>query len=415
MRVSLQSLGCKVNQAEILDLEHALRRGGHELVGLAERPDVCVVNTCTVTSKSDYQSRQLIRRAARAGGRVIVTGCYSQMNQDRVSGMDNVHHVVENRDKDKLIKYIDDKLKVINESVSRGSRTRYFLKAQDGCDHSCSYCLVWKARGRSRSIALGEAIKRARAAVETGYKEIVLSGVHLGLYGQDLVPQISLSDLMEEILLKTEVSRIRLSSLEINEITPRIIKLLGGSRVCSHLHVPLQSGDSGVLKQMKRNYDMEHFRDRVHEISSQSKETLALGTDIIAGFPTETDEAFDNSLALASELPFTYMHVFPYSSRPGTQASGLEDIVGQDKRVARASMLRSLAAWKKESYMRTQDGRTLEVLFEKKGRDGLWVGTSENYLKIKASSNADLNGSLRTLKVQVVAGGDLYGNIEDTA
>ncbi|HEB02600.1 MAG TPA: MiaB/RimO family radical SAM methylthiotransferase, partial [Nitrospirae bacterium] len=368
MRISLQSLGCKVNQAEILDLEHALRRGGHELVGLAERPDVCVVNTCTVTAKSDYQSRQLIRRAARTGGRVIVTGCYSQMNQDRVREMDNVHHVVSNTDKDKIISYIDDKLKVINDPGSRSSRTRYFLKVQDGCSNSCSYCLVWKARGKSRSIALGEAVKRARAAVEAGYKEIVLSGVHLGLYGHDLLPQVSLADLMEEILLKTKVPRIRLSSLEINEITPRILKLLGDSRVCSHLHVPLQSGDSGVLGQMRRNYDMEGFRDRVLEISSQLGETLALGTDIIAGFPTETDEAFDNSLALASELPFTYMHVFPYSSRPGTQACGLEDIVGQNKRVARASMLRDLAAWKKESYMRTQDGRILEVLFEKRLR-----------------------------------------------
>ncbi len=292
----------------------------------------------------------------------------------------------------------------------RGSRTRYTLKVQDGCDYSCSYCLVWKARGKSRSVLLKEAVSKAKLAVEVGYKEIVLSGIHLGLYGHDLAPRVSLAELIEEILLKTSVARIRLSSLEINEVTPRILSLLDDPRVCSHLHIPLQSGDSGVLSQMKRNYDIEYFRDRVLEVASHH-ENLALGTDIIAGFPTETDMAFENSLAHLAELPFTYMHVFPYSARPGTLASGMEDIVGHAKRDARAGMLRDLAAWKKESYTRSQDGKTLEVIFEKKAKDGLWVGTSENYLKVRAQSNDDLNGRLLDLKVEIDAKGALFAYI----
>ncbi len=408
MRVSLQCLGCKVNQAEIADLEQALISGGHEIVELSAQPDLCVVNTCTVTSKSDYQSRQLIRKSARTGARVIVTGCYSDMNTKSVSGMDRVEHVAANQDKSLIINYIDRNIKVSDEMSGRGSRTRYFLKVQDGCDHCCTYCIVWKARGKSRSIALEESVEMAKRATGQGYNEIVLTGVHLGLYGQDLSPALTLSDLIEGLLSKSEIRRIRVSSLEINEVTSDLLDIFMDSRVCPHLHIPLQSGDSDVLASMNRKYDKEHYRQRVLEIVSRTGE-IALGTDIIAGFPTEPEGAFENSLSLASELPFTYMHVFPYSSRPGTAAGGFEDIVGHPRRKERAALLRDLAAWKKQVYLRNNIGRDLNVLFEQKGIDGLWSGTSENYLKVKVRSKEDLNGALRNVRISRVENGNLIG------
>jgi len=410
VRVSLQCLGCKVNQAEIADLEQALISGGHEIVELSGHPDLCVVNTCTVTSKSDYQSRQLIRKSARSGARVIVTGCYSDMNTKSVSGMNLVEHVASNRDKSHIISYIDDNIKVSDEVIARGSRARYFLKVQDGCDHSCSYCIVWKARGKSRSVSLEKSIEIAKRATQQGYNEIVLTGVHLGLYGQDLSPALKLSILVEELLSKTEIRRLRLSSLEINEVTPGLLDIFTDSRVCPHLHIPLQSGDSDVLGSMNRKYDREYFRQRILEISSRAGE-IAIGTDIIAGFPTETERAFENSLSLASELPFTYMHVFPYSSRPGTVAGGLEDIVGHRRRKERAAVLRDLARWKKQVYLREYIYRDLNVLFEKRGADGFWSGTSENYLKVKVRSQEDLDGALRIVRISRVKDEILFGTL----
>ncbi len=413
MRISLQCLGCKVNQAEIADLEHSLRSNGHELVDLSGNPDVCVVNTCTVTAKSDYQSRQLIRKSARSGARVIVTGCYSDMNPVSVSKMDLVEHVVNNANKDSIISYIDNNVKVRDNVLTRGSRTRYFLKVQDGCDHSCTYCMVWKARGMSRSIAMDKAVDMARRASEQGYNEIVLTGVHLGLYGQDINSGLTLADLVEELLSSTDIRRLRLSSLEINEITPRLLDVFMDSRVCPHLHIPLQSGDSGVLSEMNRAYDRDLFRERVLEIVSRTGD-IALGTDIIAGFPTETEEAYENTLSLASELPFTYMHVFPYSSRPGTVACGLTDIAGHGRRKQRASMLRELAGWKKQDYLKANKDRTLEVLFEKKEYDGLWAGTSGNYIRVKARGRDNLEGHLCKVRIREVANGHLLGDLENT-
>lgn len=377
---------------------------------LSEHPDVCVVNTCTVTSKSDYQSRQLIRKSARSGARVIVTGCYSDMNPVSVSKMDNVEHVVLNANKDNIINYIDDNVKVSNNVLTRGSRTRYFLKVQDGCDHSCTYCMVWKARGKSRSVDLDKAVDMARRASEQGYNEIVLTGVHLGLYGQDINSELTLAELVEELLSRTNIRRFRLSSLEVNEVTPRLLDVFMDPRVCPHLHIPLQSGDSGVLREMNRTYDRDLFRERVLEIVSRTGE-IALGTDIIAGFPSETEEAYENTLSLATELPFTYMHVFPYSSRPGTVACELEDIAGHDRRKHRASTLRDLAAWKKQDYLRANMKKSLEVLFEKKGSDGLWVGTSGNYIKIKTKSQGDLEGQLCKVFIREVADGHLLGDL----
>jgi threonylcarbamoyladenosine tRNA methylthiotransferase MtaB len=412
MRVSLLTLGCKVNQAEMADIEGALQGMGHEIVGLTENPDVCVVNTCTVTAKSDYQSRQLIRRAGRTGARVIVSGCYAELNKGTVTRMEGVAKVVSNSDKSSII-YILGANSESTGSTMPGGRSRYFLKVQDGCNNSCSYCIVPRARGSSKSVPPHEIIEKARRAVSEGYRELVLTGIHLGQYGADLEGG-SLPGLVENILNNTGVQRLRLSSIEVNEVDDRLLGLFDDPRMARHLHIPLQSGDDGVLSMMNRNYDTAFFREVAARIAERLPET-ALGTDVIAGFPGESESAFRNTVDLMRELPFSYLHVFPYSRRPGTPAADMDDAVGESLRKERSRTLRSLGARKKEAYMARQVGRTLETLIESRTSEGTWRGTSCNYLKVRASGSALRRGSIVPVRVEGLLEGELAGkHIETT-
>jgi threonylcarbamoyladenosine tRNA methylthiotransferase MtaB len=409
MRIALVSLGCKVNQAEITDMEQAFRAGGHELVDLAGSPDICVVNTCTVTNKSDYQSRQMIRRAARTGANVVVTGCYAELNHEKAGEMDSVAAIFKNSEKSNIITYVDAQLSPHEGISSNGSRTRYFLKVQDGCNRSCTYCLVWMARGQVRSLPLELAVNKAKSAVDAGYREIVLSGVHLGLYGMDLEPALTLPDLVETLLARTGVERIRFSSMEINEINERLLGLIADPRVCSHLHIPLQSGSDKVLRDMKRGYNADSFNRKVNEIV-QKIHNIGLGTDIIAGFPTESDGSFEETVNVLSELPFTYAHVFPYSPRPGTRAAEFIDNVGHERRKVRAAALRAIGKWKKMEQMKAQIGNNLDVLVETEFRPGVWSGTSGNYFKAEVRGKNIRRGDI--IDVRIIDAGDksLIGN-----
>jgi threonylcarbamoyladenosine tRNA methylthiotransferase MtaB len=398
MRVALLSLGCKVNQAEITRMEKTLQGWGHGVVGLGDRPEVCIINTCTVTSRSDYQSRQLIRRARKAGARVLVTGCYAQLNKQYVESMDGVEAVVDNSNKHNIINIINGNGEC-NTSNKEAHRTRYFLKVQDGCDYSCSYCIITKARGPSRSVRCDEVVSLVKDAVSEGYREVVLSGVHLGLYGLDLEPKMSLAHLVENILEKTDTYRIRLSSLQVNEIDNRLLELMEESRLCRHLHVPLQSGDNRVLGLMGRNYDANSFRRKIEKIH-ETMGTIAIGTDIIAGFPQEEEAEFQNSYRLAEELPFAYMHVFPYSPRPGTAAAEMVDIVGHRRRKERASALRALAERKRSDYMKRHVGETLDVLMEERDGKHTWRGTSSNYLKVRVSGLRKSRGNVVPVRIE---------------
>jgi threonylcarbamoyladenosine tRNA methylthiotransferase MtaB len=411
MKIALLTLGCRVNQAETFGVEKDLLGQGHEIVGLGDRPDVCIINTCTVTAKSDYQSRQLIRRAHKARARTLVMGCYAELNKKQVGKMDGVEAVIENDNKDKIISMIGPSCKSItlNKTSSTRTRTRKFLKVQDGCNYSCSYCIVTKARGPSRSKRPDDVIDSVNEAVSEGFKEVILNGVHLGLYGQDLRPSLSVAGLVEKILEKTAVSRIRLGSLEINEIEERLLDLMSDPRICRHVHIPLQSGDDGVLTDMKRNYDTLYFKNRV-EVILNSADGITLGTDIIAGFPTESEKAFSNTYNMAEEIDFAYMHVFPYSKRPGTSAAGMMDMVGDMRRKHRASALRALAQRKKQDYMMMHIGKTLDVLIEERDRSGAWRGTSSNYLKVRISGNAHNRGSIVLVRIQKVQDENLVGN-----
>jgi threonylcarbamoyladenosine tRNA methylthiotransferase MtaB len=382
MKVSILTLGCKANQAESSFIEANLRSRGCTIVQLGENPDFCIINTCSVTSKSDYQSRQLIRRAHRAGSSIIVTGCYSQLNKDAVKAMDGVELITDNSDKYSIIKAITGTPSCNTLHLGSSSRSRFFLKVQDGCDHSCSYCLIPKARGRSRSISVEEVISNIDA-VSGVYSEVVLTGIHLGTYGYDLMPKVKLSDLVSTILLKTTIKRIRLSSLEINEVDEGLIALIEDERVCRHLHIPLQSGDDRVLEMMNRPYSARQYLDGIQRILERAPD-ISLGTDIIAGFPGETEREFENTMDLIETLPFSYIHVFPFSARKGTKASEMPGAVASSAKRLRCSRARELGSRKKAEYMQRQVGKTLDVLIEERVGEGAWLGTTGNYLKALA-------------------------------
>ena len=383
MKVSVLTLGCKANQSESFIIEATLRTRGCDIVGLEERPDYCIINTCSVTSKSDYQSRQVIRRAARAGSRVIVTGCYAEMNKALVQTMAGVAEVVDIDKKDTIPEILGSDITSSPICFDSPSKSRFFLKVQDGCNYSCSYCIIPAARGRSRSVPLERVIEQINSISHT-YREIVLTGIHLGTYGYDLFPKVKLADLVSTILLKTRIMRVRLSSLEIREIHGKLLDLIKEERVCSHLHIPLQSGDDRILGLMNRNYTTREFFDGVIEIAERIP-GIAIGTDLIAGFPGEGELEFKNTLNFLESLPLTYMHVFPFSPRQGTKASAMPGSVDSATTKKRCALLRALGMRKKREYMRSQTGRTLDVLVEEMAPCNTVIGTTGNYLKVRAS------------------------------
>jgi threonylcarbamoyladenosine tRNA methylthiotransferase MtaB len=409
MKISLLSLGCKVNQAEISEMESAFLDQGHMIVGLKDNPEVCIINTCSVTLRSENQSRQLIRRAGRAGARVLATGCYAQLNPGHVSGMKGAITFVGNADKCNIIRMVHSNSKS-KTCKSERSRTRLFLKIQDGCNYSCSYCIITKARGASASVETRTVIARINRAVDEGYREVVLCGVHIGLYGLDLEASTCISELVKNILDKTAIYRIRLSSLEPGEIDDRLIGLLGDSRLCPHLHIPLQSGDDRVLRLMKRKYDVRLFNETIDKITKKHI-GVSIGTDIIAGFPQENDAEFMNTYNLARETPFAYMHIFPFSGRKGTVAAEMDDIVGDKVRSERASRLRDLAVKKKISFMNKQIGVVLDVLVERHEPENgeYWTGTSENYLKVRATGSGCIKGSIVPVEITGIENNVLLG------
>ena len=400
MKICILSLGCKVNLSEMDGLGGLLEGRGHELVSLEAGPGLCVINTCTVTSKSDYQSRQLIRRAERAGARAIVTGCYSELNATAVGRMPGVQRVVLNADKDSLIKFIDAQAANDAPVCSTEGRARHFLKVQDGCDNACTYCLVTIARGPSSSLLPDKVVNQVKKAIEAGYSEVVLTGVHLGTYGNGPDSGVTLSSLVQRVLSETGIERLRLSSLEITEVDDTLIRLMQQScRIAPHLHVPLQSGSDRVLGAMNRGYGAERFASGIREIAL-ALPGIGLGTDVIAGYPDETDDEHLESMELLSELPFTYMHVFPYSARPGTLAAALKDTVGDVRRKERASALRALGQRKKSVYMNAQVGETLYMLVERRVGQDLYQGTTCNYLKARAHLRGDALKSIVPVTIE---------------
>lgn len=406
MKVSVLTLGCRVNQSESSVLEGTLKENGVNIVELHDNPDICIVNTCSVTSKSDYNSRQLVRRAARAGAKVIVTGCYSQLRPLEVKAIPGVAEVVENTKKYEIVKMLTGSQTELSFSLS--SRSRPHLKVQDGCNFRCSYCSVPLARGASRSLLPDVVIERARAMESRGYKEIVLTGIHLGMYGYDLSGKPNLNILLKRLLHATNIVRFRLSSLEIGEIDEDLVEMMQSGRICNHLHIPLQSGSDKILRVMGRNYTVDRYRKRVSLIS-QKVENLSLGSDVIVGFPGEGEKEFSDTRQLLSDLPFSYLHIFPYSPRPGTRAASMRSTSSREDVTRRLQELHSLDGRKREQYKTRQLDRKLEVILEDLRGGTMMIGTSRNYLKILVPSVGLDKGSLVYVRPTAIIEGAVYG------
>ncbi|MSM41220.1 MAG: tRNA (N(6)-L-threonylcarbamoyladenosine(37)-C(2))-methylthiotransferase MtaB [Geobacter sp.] len=427
LRVAIATLGCKTNQFESAVMAENLAKDGLSLVPFGEVADVYVINTCTVTARTDAESRRLVRRASRLNpqARIVVTGCYAQVTPSDLAAMPEVGLVVGNEEKKGLAALlrregVDSRVMVSDISLQSraeplsletfAEHTRAFLQVQNGCDSFCSYCIVPYARGRSRSVPQPPVLEGVERLTGQGFREVVLTGIHLGSYGRDLDPPASLLALLELLQLRGATGRLRLGSLEPLDITPALIAFLERSpMVCHHLHIPLQSGSDQVLARMNRPYDSAYFRDLVTRLMA-ALPGVCLGLDVIAGFPGETDAEFADTLRLIEELPVAYLHVFPFSSRPGTAAAAMTGHLPSRVVTERAQALRRLGEEKRSVYQSGFVGTELDVLVLKQQGAGVWRGLSRNYLTVSFSGHADLANTEVRVRVTSVRGSSLSGD-----
>jgi threonylcarbamoyladenosine tRNA methylthiotransferase MtaB len=403
MRIAITTLGCKINQYDSAVIQSRLEQQQHSFVPFDEEADFYIINACTVTDRADWEARQLVRRAKRRNpaARVLMTGCYAQVKPQEVAEVPDVDFVVGLNRLDELLRFVNqteplpamDRVAVGDVRKERGvpvlgarafpGHTRAFLKIQEGCNYSCTYCIIPSARGLSRSVPPEEILREVRALAERGFKEIVLTGIHLGGYGHDLSPKLDLTALLEEILEKTPIRRLRLSSLDPREVPERLLRLMAQSEtVCPHIHVCAQAGDDRILKQMRRNYDTAYYREIVTKARALLPDA-ALGSDIIVGFPGESEESFERQMEFFDSLPLTYFHVFPYSIRSGTVAASLPDQVSVTAKKERARKMRELGARKKRDFYKRFLGRRASVLVEADSTPaGGLRGYSRNYLPV---------------------------------
>jgi threonylcarbamoyladenosine tRNA methylthiotransferase MtaB len=421
----ITTLGCKVNQYESESLARSLKDAGWESPEEGESADICIINTCTVTQKAAMQSRQLIRQAIRSHprARIVVTGCYAQTEPDAIQKIKGVHEIVGHKDKHKLGKWKMEKGEWKMEEAEQSGvpfpvsafRTRPFLKIQDGCNAFCTYCIVPYARGQSRSMPPDEVLENILRLKAAGFHEVVLSGIHLGSYGLDLSPPIRFHDLLRRICDSNAIDRVRLSSIEPNEITEEIISLAAESDIlCRHFHIPLQSGDDTILKQMHRPYTTGFFTDLITEIHDRIPDA-AIGVDTLIGFPGETKAAFENTCKTIETLPVAYLHVFPFSSRKGTPASTYSDKIPPELIKARCQKMRDLGISKRREFYKKVVGRTVEILVEET-RDkstGLLKGMTSNYIPVLISGKDDLKNTFIKVKVEKIDGNNSVFGIED--
>ncbi len=396
MRIFLDSVGCRLNQSEIETYARQFHAAGYALVPTAEQADLVVVNTCAVTAAAAADSRGKIRQAARAGaGEVIVTGCWSTLNPASARELPAVSRLVPNSEKDHLVA---DLLQLPQETfdlepVARQPvpgarlRTRAFIKVQDGCDNRCTFCITTLARGAGRSRPVEHVLADIRAALDGGCQEIVLTGVHLGSWGQDFSPGRRLGDLIAEVLRRTDAPRVRLSSVEPWDLAPDFFSLWEDPRLCRHLHLPLQSGCAETLRRMARKTTPEAFAGLV-EAAREAIPGVAITTDVITGFPGESETEFTASLAFVAAMQFAGGHVFTYSARPGTAAARMPAQVPHPLRKERNAQMRAVLAESALCYQNHFLGRVLPVLWESAtalGPDGWQVsGLTDNYLRVSA-------------------------------
>lgn len=431
-KIAVTTLGCKVNQFESAAfLSDFARHPEVALVPFSEPADVYVVNTCAVTAKAGAQSRQLIRRALRANpeARLVVTGCYAQVAAQEIMEIaDCPICIVGNAFKHRLVEVVlsdrhcDLEMHLGNIAVQKeiaplaatsfGERTRGYLKVQDGCNSFCAYCIVPYARGRSRSLAPDQAVAQAETLAAQGYKELVVTGIHLGHYGHDLSPKTSLATLMALLLEKNLPLRYRLSSLEPTEISEELLSLMAASpSIMPYLHIPLQSGDDRILKMMNRRYRAAAFAEVVANCLRHLPEA-GIGVDVLVGFPGEDEQAFRHTYDLLASLPVSYLHVFPYSKRPGTPAAEMANQVAKEEKSRRVALLKELDREKRQAFYRRNLGRARQVLVEggKPGRR-LLKGFTDNYIPVEFPGSPDLANQLVEVRLEELGTNGMLGRI----
>lgn len=400
MRVAFATLGCRLNQFETDALEQVTRDAGHAVVPFGADAELVVVNSCTITHDADADTRQLVRRAARGGARVVVTGCMASGDPEALAAMPEVALVLGNREKERFAELAlgtgeHGRVHVAAVDLGRrvrmtwlrpasdARRSRAYLKIQDGCDYRCSFCIVPQVRGRSASLAVPEAVAQLRELALAGVPEVVLTGVHLGTYGRDLSPRTNLVGLLRALLPELGATRLRLGSVDPHEVDDELIALMASDRrVCRHLHLPVQSGDDGVLRAMRRGHRAYDLRRLVPRLVA-AVPGVFVGTDVIAGFPGESAAAFASTRALLGELPLAGMHVFTYSERVGTAAAGMPDQVDPGERAARTRTLRALADAQARVFRAGQVGEVVTaVVHRARNRRGELVALTDNFIKV---------------------------------
>lgn len=401
MQVYLESLGCRLNTAETETLARRFAGAGCEVVAAPEAADVIVLNSCAVTAQAARKSRHRLHTLHRLSpqARLAVVGCWATEDAAHAATLPGVAWSIPNADKARAVEIITGVDAVpVAWSPGRWGHTRAFLAVQDGCDHACTYCITRVLRGRARSRPLDDAVQAARDLVSQGAQEIVLTGVSLGAYGHDLGLAAGLTTLVEAVLQMTAVPRLRLSSVEPWDVDAALLRQWENSRLCRQLHVPLQSGSDAVLKRMGRRIDTARFAALVDAARIVSPD-IAVTTDVIVGFPGETEADFAASLDFVARIAFARLHVFPYSARTGTPAARLPGAVPATVRAARAAQMRALGEQLAADYRRKFIGQMLPVLWEQRDEGGYWRGLTDNYLEVTLQSERDLYNQITPAKV----------------
>ncbi len=402
MKIFFDVVGCRLNQSEIEALANQFRALGHDIVADPSLADIAIVNTCAVTVKAAADSRKKLRRAARQGAkRVLATGCWATLYPEKAQNLEGVTDVFDNASKDNIVfemlNLSSDALvghPLIREPLPGDrARTRAFIRIQTGCNHHCSYCLTTIARGKSQSRTLKEVRQDIQSAIMGGAKEIVLTGVQLGSWGRDFSDRKKLADLIESLLALDGLARLRLSSIEPWDIDPELLTLWEDDRLCQHLHIPLQSGDDQILRAMRRPISTGSYANLIEEIRMRVPD-MAITTDVIVGFPGETEIAFARTMAFIEEMAFAGGHVFTYSPRPGTEAYTFKERVPRQVAKGRNAQLRKLFEQLGHQYRNHFIGTTREVLWESSQpkEKGTWTlnGLTDNYIRVIAQADKDM-------------------------
>ena len=420
-KVALYTLGCKLNFAETSVIGNKFTEKGYGLVDFNEAADVYVINTCTVTENTERECRQIVRRALKnnPNASVIVTGCYAQLRPEEIAAIDGVDLVLGSNEKFEILDYLENKnqnkLSCINVtpldnlnqfniaySTEADGRTRAFLKVQDGCDYSCTYCTIPLARGGSRSSEMNLAVDNFKKLLDEGYKEVVLTGVNVGDYGKNA--DKDLFDLLLEFVKLEGDFRLRISSIEPNLLTDNILKLAASTdKISNHFHIPLQSGNNKILKLMQRRYNAAYYEELIYK-TVEMVNNVGIGVDVIVGFPGETEDDFLVTYEFLKKLPISYLHVFTYSERPDTKAINMNGQIPIAERKDRNRMLRILSEKKHFEFAQRMTGKNLQVLFEANKKDEFIYGFTSNYLRVKYPFDSALVNKFKNVNIKDLTG-----------